>query len=128
MIIFVRIHLGYATSIYDDCVFAPDYLYYVLILLTLQYHLCSIIHDPCSGTYGTVPFPASNIHYAPTRKWHSALKINMNTECLSNPEVAGCSPNIVPGSAGWHVACKCVLIKCKLIRLIELDICVLQCN
>lgn len=52
----------------------------------------------------------------------------MNAECLSNPEVAGGFSNIVPGSADRHVACKCVLIKCKLIRLIDLDICVLQCN
>lgn len=52
----------------------------------------------------------------------------MNTECLSNPEVAGRFSNITSGSADWHVSCKCVLIKCKLIRLIDSDMCVLQSN
>lgn len=52
----------------------------------------------------------------------------MNTESLSSPEVAGYFSNIVPGSADRHVACKCVLIKSKLIRLIDLDIYVLHSN
>ncbi len=73
--------------------FGTDCLYFILILLTLQNHLCSIIHDPCSGTYSTVPLLASNIHYAQTRKGQCGLKVNMNTECL-NPEVAGCFSSI----------------------------------
>lgn len=47
---------------------------------------------------------------------------------FSSPEVVGRFSNVVPGSADCHVACKCVLIKCKLIRLIDLGICVLQGN
>lgn len=58
----------------------------------------------------------------------TGLEVNTNVECLSNPEVADRFSNIVPGSADWHVACKRLLIKRKLIRLIDLDICVLQCN
>lgn len=105
--------------------FASNYLYYILILLT---HLCSIIHDPCSGSYRTVPLLASDIHYVQTGKAHCGLNVNMNAECFSNPEVAGHFSNVVPGSADCHVACKRVLIECKLIRLIDLDVCVLQCN
>lgn len=55
--------------------------------------------------YSTAPLLASNIHYAQTRKGHCGLKVNMNAEWPSNPEVAGCFSNIVPGSADWHVAC-----------------------
>ena len=66
--------------------------------------------------------------HSPEKRVMCGLKVNTNAEGLSDPGVEGRFSDVAPGSADWHDACKCVLIKCKLIRFIDLDMRVFQSN